>query len=128
MAIARESGLIVGQRVMRHRSWDTMQALVDELPIAQHYCSDAFNIYQELVWPACSTHIVSRGKQETYTVESLNANLRTYLGRLKRRSRCFSRCLDALERALRLFVWHYNRRQRLLLVSPHYRNTLALVF
>ena len=49
VAVARESGLIVGQTVVPHRTWDAMQALVDQLPAAHHYCTDAFNLYAELL-------------------------------------------------------------------------------
>lgn len=104
-----------------------MQLLVDTLPTAQRYTSDGHAAYAELVWPEGSQHIVSVRKEETYTIESLNANLRTYLKRLARRSRCFSRSLDALQRALRLFVYYYNRRQRLYLAHPALRGRLPLL-
>jgi len=74
-----------------------MQEFVDRLPCAKKYCSDALAVYQELMWPPASVHVISQRKEETHTIESLNADLRTYLGRLKRRSRCFSRCWEALE-------------------------------
>jgi insertion element IS1 protein InsB len=44
-------------------------------------------------------------------VEGVNADLRHYLARLRRKSRCFSRCIHALRRAVRLFVYAYNQRQ-----------------
>lgn len=44
------------------------------------------------------------GKSETYRVERDNAELRHYLARLARLSRCFSRCIDALRRAIKLFT------------------------
>jgi IS1 family transposase len=105
-----------------------MQEFVDRLPSAQRYCSDQLAVYQELWWPPQSEHIISIGKEQTYTIEGLNADLRTYLGRLKRRSRCFSRCWEALARAVRMFVWHYSRRRRLILEQPKYRNGLPLSF
>ena len=128
VAVARDTRLIVGHSVLGERSWEDMQALVDRLPPADRYCSDQLALYQDLCWPEGSEHVVSEGKRDTHTVESLNANLRTYLGRLKRKSRCFSRCIEALRRAVRLFVWHYNRRQRLLLAHPHMRGGLPLLF
>jgi IS1 family transposase len=128
MAVARDTRLIVGHSVLKERSWEQMQALVDALPPAERYCSDQLALYQDLWWPQGSSHIVSEGKRDTHTIESINANLRTYLGRLKRKSRCFSRCIEALRRAVRLFVWHYNRRQRTLLYHPHMRGGLPLVF
>jgi hypothetical protein len=50
-------------------------------------------------------------KSETYRVEGDNTELRHYLARLARRSRCFSRCSHALRRAIKLFVYAWNRRQ-----------------
>ena len=61
-----------------------------------------------------------------FVIESVNADLRTYLGRLKRRSRCFSRCINALRRAIRLLVWHYNRRQRAIANNPRLKGNLSL--
>jgi hypothetical protein len=50
-------------------------------------------------------------KSQTYSVEGDNAELRHYLARLVRKSRCFSRRIDALCAAVRLFVFCWNRRQ-----------------
>jgi len=72
-----------------------MQDFVDGLPAAPRYCSAGAAIYGKVVWPDASAHVISVGKEKTHTIESLNANLRAYLGRLKRRSRCFSRSLVA---------------------------------
>ena len=127
MAVARGSGLIVGQAVSLDRSLPTLQAFADMLPPAPCYTSDGHAAYQEIIWPQGSSHIVSQAKEETYTIESLNANLRTYLGRLARRSRCFSRSLEALRQAIRLFVSYYNQRQRLYLVHSSYRGRLPLL-
>ena len=126
MAVARESGLIVGAAVLNSIEFVPMQAVIDELPQASYYCSDRAGVYGEICWPDNSEHLVSRGKEHTHTVESINANLRTYLGRLRRKSRCFSRCWQALTRAVRLFVWYYNRRQRLVNAHPLYRSQLSL--
>lgn len=105
-----------------------MQDFVDTLPAVAHYWTDGAEVYQEVLWPPGGSHGISRGKADTHTVESMNANLRTYLGRLKRRSRCFSRCLRALRQAVQLFVWHYNRRQALRNRQPRYRHALPLLF
>lgn len=118
--------MIVGEAVSQDRGLLTLQTWVDTFPTAQRYTSDGHAVYQELVWPQGSTHLVSRGKEETHTIESLNANLRTYLGRLARRSRCFSRSLAALQQAVRLFVYHDH--QRLCLAHPRFRQRLPLLF
>jgi IS1 family transposase len=133
MSVARESRLIVGAEVMQERSWENMQGFADELPPSNRYCSDELSVYGELWWPANpegkeSNYVMSHGKDETYTIEGVNADLRTYLGRLKRKSRCFSRCIMALRRAVRLFVWHYNRRQRVILANSRLKHNLCLLF
>jgi IS1 family transposase len=127
VAVSRSTGLIVGEAVSQDRGLATLQTVVDSLPSAQRYASDGHTVYAELVWPEASSHVISRGKEETHTIESVNANLRTYLGRLARRSRCFSRSLSALRQALRLFVFHYNQRQRLYLAHPKLRDHLPLL-
>jgi IS1 family transposase len=128
VAVARETRLIVGQAVLEERSQQNLQELIDDLPLAERYCTDGFTNYGELVWPLESAHVVSVLKEETYTIEGINADLRTYLKRLARRCRCFSRCLRALKWAVRLFVWHYNRRQRLINKTYAFKNKLCLVF
>ena len=128
--IARDSGLIVEQAVSPDRGLETLQAVADTLTAARRYASDRHAAYSEVVWPEEGQYLLSLGKEETYTIESVNANLRTYLKlkRLARRSRCFSRSLEALRRAIRLFIHHYNRRQRLYLAHPAYRGRLPLLF
>ena len=119
--------------MVEERSWAVLQPYVDALAPAERYCTDEFGVYSELVWPASasggnSSYVISHSKEETYTIEGVNADLRTYLGRLKRRSRCFTRSIEALRRAVRLFVWHYNRRQRAYLGSPKLKGSLCLLF
>ena len=84
--------------------------MVDLAPKAKRYHSDAFDAYDRL-WYHYGVYEVSQGKTETYSVEGDNAELRHYLARLARSSRCFSRCPLALECALRLFIYCYNSRQ-----------------
>jgi len=42
------------------------------------------------------------------------------LARLARRSRCFSRCIQALRNAVKLFVYAFNRRQLIKQAFPNY--------
>ena len=86
-----------------------MQSVVDAAPHAAGYYSDAFNTYRGLCW--WGEHRSMYDKSQTYSVEGVNADLRHYLARLARRSRCFSRCIHALRRAVDLFVRCYNARQ-----------------
>lgn len=100
-----------------------MQAVVDMGPSAQQYHSDAFAVYHALVY-APGQHTAHLDKSETYSVEADNAELRHYLARLARRSRCFSRCIRALRRAVRLFVWCWNQRQIKKRAHPRYAANL----
>jgi insertion element IS1 protein InsB len=84
------------------------------------YFSDLFSGYQTvLYWPAI--HHPMPDKSETYSVEGDNAELRHYLARLARRSRCFSRCEEALRKAIKLFVFAFNRRQLYKQQYPKYQ-------
>jgi len=50
-----------------------------------------------------------RNKDDTFTVEGVNADLRHYIPILARRSRCFPRKLETLRVVLDIFVEAYNR-------------------
>jgi IS1 family transposase len=96
--------------VVWHRTQQAIQAMVDDAPKAKWYYSDAFDAYSRL-WYHFGRYAVSNGKEDTYSVEACNAELRHYLARLARKSRCFSRCPYALECAIRLFVYSFKSRQ-----------------
>jgi IS1 family transposase len=61
-----------------------MQELIDSSPPAETYYSDGYSLYQELSY--WGVHIVAPGKSQTYTVESINADLRRYLPGAARRT------------------------------------------
>jgi IS1 family transposase len=128
LAVARDTRLIVGQQIMWTVDLETMQPFADALPAVGRYCTDGAAVYGEVIWPEDAWHVVSIAKEETFTIEGINADVRTYLGRLKRRSRCFSRSVAKLAEAVRLFVWHYNRRRRAININPAYRDALPLLF
>lgn len=93
--------------------------MIDQVPNAFQYCTDECAAYQGLNYHR-GFHLVALGKSQTYAVEGVNAELRHYLARLVRRSRCFSKCLDALRQATRLFVDCWNRRQLQRRAFPRY--------
>ena len=105
----RATRCVAAWAVCLNRTPELMQSVVDSAPRAPHYYSDAFNTYRELCW--WGEHAAMYDKSETYSVEGVNADLRHYLARLARRSRCFSRCVNALTRAVDLFVRCYDARQ-----------------
>ena len=114
----------LGFRVVWERTQEAIQEIVDEAPKAKRYFSDAFDAYERL-WYHWGVYEVSQGKTDTYSVEADNAELRHYLARLARRSRCFSRCPEALKAALKLFMYCFNRRQ---LHKQHFPNYSAHVY
>ena len=99
----------------RHRPVQVVEASTPAPP----YDSDAVAPSQTLVYYP-GQHAVAPGKSQTYSVAADNAELRPYLARLGRRSRCFSRSLDALRRAVTLFLHAWNRRQLHKRAYPRY--------
>jgi insertion element IS1 protein InsB len=87
-----------------------MQGLLDAAPQADRYFSDAYAPYGSLIYYP-GRHQLMWDKSQTYSVEADNAELRHYLARLARKSRCFSRCIDALRATVRLFIFCWNQRQ-----------------
>ena len=91
------------------RTQAVAQQMVNQVPAAQYY-SDQFPLYDSLIYRK-GYHLSLADKSETYSVEGGNADLRHYLTRLVRKSRCFSRCLLWLNRHLKAFAHAWNRRQ-----------------
>lgn len=100
------------------RSTANLQNCLERAPQARQYYSDAFPAYDNLYYGA--PYEMRPDKKETYSVEAVNADLRHYLKRLARKSRCFSRRLDALLKNLHLFAFCYNQRQLFKQQHPKY--------
>ena len=105
--VSRKSRQIVGHIVSRDKMSSTIQQMVDTAPEAKQYCTDGYYGYLDVVLPG--KHIFNvHNKKDTFTVESVNADLRHYIPTLARRSRCFPRKLDNLQAVLDVFVKAYN--------------------
>lgn len=115
--VERSTSCIVGWAVSAtcdEAHWQ--QAVLDAAPQAVLYYSDGSPTYLALLYHP-GIHLAFPDKSQTYRVEGNNAELRHYLAR---RSRCFSRCLVALTRAVQLFVYAWNRRQLYKQAYPDY--------
>ena len=89
------------------KSPERIQALVDGAPEAENYCTDGFWGYVDVVYPGKHVRNI-HNKNDTFTVESVNADLRHYIPILRRRGRCFPRSLDTLRAVLEVFADAYN--------------------
>ena len=108
--VDRSTSCILAWAVVQTRTVEILQQLLDSARQARFYYSDLFAVYRCAIYhPGLYTPMPD--KSETFRVEGDNAELRHYLARLGRRSRCFSRCIHALRRAVKLFVFAWNRRQ-----------------
>ena len=114
----RETRCILSWDVVRKRTKENMQACLDRALGAKQYYSDAFPIYDTLYYGA--PFELRKDKKETYSVEAVNADLRHYLKRPARKSRSFSRTMQALKKNIRLFVYCYNQRQIMKRRYPKY--------
>lgn len=119
----RLSHCIVGWTLALHRPFEILQDVVDQAPHAPQYFSDGFPNYADVYYHGGIYHAM-RNKSQTYTVEGQNAELRHYLARLHRKTRCFSKCMLALWRAIELFVHFWNRRQLAQRAHPEYQTHL----
>ena len=117
--VDRTTSCILSWAVVSERHDTIIQALVDQAPQAAYYFSDLFAAYRRVIYTP-GRYTPMPDKSETYRVEGMNAELRHYLARLARRSRCFSRCLLALRAAIKLFVFAWNARQLYKQRYPHY--------
>ena len=79
--------------------------MVDAAPEAKEYCT---NKYLDVIFPGKHIYDI-HNKNDTFTVEGVNVDLRHYIPTLARRSRCFPRKLENLQAVLAVFVQVYNR-------------------
>lgn len=106
--VSRKPRQILRHIVSLDKSSATIQKMVDAAPEAEQYCTDGYFRYLDVVFPG--KHIFNiHNKNDTFTVESVNADLRHYIPTLARRSRCFPRKLENLQAVLTVFVRAYNR-------------------
>lgn len=106
--VSRDPRQIVGFDVAFDKSPSRIQAMVDAASPAHVYCTDGYLGYVDIVYPG--QHIRNaRDKSDTFTVESVNADLRNYIPVLARRSRCFARKLETLQAVMEVFVDAYNQ-------------------
>lgn len=104
--VSRAPRQIVGFDVAFDKSALRIQRIVDSGPEADFYCTDGYLGYVDVVY--LGKHIRNvNNKNDTYTAEGINADLRHYIPILRRRSRCFPRKLETLQAVLELFVFFH---------------------
>ena len=97
--VSREPRQIIGHVVSRDKTSKTIQKMVDAAPDAERYCTDGYSGYLDVVFPG--KHIFNiHNKNDTFTVEGVNADLRHYIPTLAHRSRCFPQKLENLQAVL----------------------------
>jgi len=106
--VSREPRQIVGFAVAFDKSPERIQGIVDSAPPALKYCTDGYLGYIDVVYPGQHVRNV-HNKNDTFTVEGINADLRHYLPVLARRVRCFCRSLETLIAVVAVFVDAYNK-------------------
>jgi len=106
--VSRLPRQIVGFDVAYDKSPSRIQGIIDNAPEAKNYCTDGWSGYIDVVYPGKHIQNVSN-KNDTFTVEGVNADLRHYIPILARRSRCFPRKLETLQAVIAVFVDAYNR-------------------
>ena len=105
--VSRLPRQIVGIDAAFDKSPERIQTLIDAAPPAENYCTDGYLGYIDVVYPGKHVRNI-HNKNDTFTVEGVNADLRHYIPILRRRSRCFPRKLETLKAVLEVFAEAYN--------------------
>ena len=106
--VSREPRQIIGFVAATDKSSIKIQEMVDSAPFVKRYCTDGYVGYLDVVFPG--RHVRNlRNKNDTFTVEGVNADLRHYIPVLARKSRCFCRTVETLDAVLAVFVDAYNK-------------------
>lgn len=122
--VSREPRQIVAWEVALDKAASTIQGMVDRAPEAALYCTDGYVAYMDVIYPG--GHLRNMyDKSDTFTVESVNADLRHYIPGLARRRRCFYRRLETLVAVMKWFVLAYNKFGQAKLAHP--KATFSLI-
>ena len=70
------------------------------------FYSDYWKAYENIL----KDHWHVQSKAQTYTVEGYNSILRHYLARLKRKTKCYSKCVKMLYYSVRLLMLKWNKQ------------------
>ena len=105
--VSREPRQFLGLVASKDKNPKTIQDLVWASPHAEKYFSDGYLGYRDVYYPGYFKQNV-KTKNDTFTVEGGNADLRCYIPTLARRSRCFPRKLENINAVLKLFAYAYN--------------------
>lgn len=106
--VTRNPRTIVAHDTAQDKSSQRIQKLVDSAAWADFYCTDGYFGYLNVIYPG--KHIYNiHDKSNTYTVESINADLRHYIPLLARKSRCFARSIETLSAVVDVFVHAFNK-------------------
>jgi hypothetical protein len=106
--VSRFPRQIVGFDVAGDKCSWRIQRIVDESAWAKKYCTDGYSGYLDVIYPGEHVYNI-HSKKDTFTVESVNADLRHYIPLLRRRIRCFPRSIETLHAVVAVFVAAYNR-------------------
>ena len=112
--VNREKRQIVGYDIAFDKSRERIQKLVDSSPKADHYYSDAYSAL--------------KNKSQTYTVESVNSDLRHYIPALHRRSKCFFRSIETINAVFKIFVNAFNKFALAKFLYPNLKSSFALSY
>lgn len=74
--VDRDTHCVLSWDVVLERTTEALQACLERAPQARQYYSDAFPVYDTLYYDA--PYELRTDKQETYSVEAVNADLRHY--------------------------------------------------
>ncbi len=105
--VTRKQRQSVGFDAAYDKNEHRIQKIVDNAVKAKHYYLDANPNYQKVSY--LRKHLYFRDKSHTFTVESVNSDIRKYIAALQRKSKCSFRSLETFQAVIRVCVHAYNK-------------------
>ena len=122
--MSRDKRQIVGYDIAFDRSKNRIQNLVNSSPKANKYYSDSYPVYSDILYDGLHTSL--KNKSQTYTVEGVNSDLRHYIPTLRRKSKCFFRCIDTAKAVFKIFVHAFNNFASFKFYFPSLKSSIFL--
>ena len=122
--VKRKPRQIVDFDVAYDKSENRIQKIVDSAIKAKFYYSDVNPSYQKVSYSG--QHFYFRDKSHTFSVESVNSDIRKYIAALQRKSKCFFRSLETFQAIMHVFVYAYNKFGKFKQQVPRLKSAVGL--
>ena len=108
IAIDKKTRMVLAYHLSRYRDKSAFNVLLNKLKKfkIRNLHTDRWDAYNDIP----EKYNPTKTKDKTTNVESFNADLRHFLSRFRRKTRCYCKCIDMTHRVMEIFLYFFNKK------------------